>query len=162
MRKEFHSCCFSLRNAAENSSPIAALSDAVLLVFAQRVEQVQRQLGAVWSRCGRPCTCRYRSARPGRPSCGCRQDRPRVITACMQIRICRAVRQPEFEAARAGHTHHVGAIIAGPGHRVGRPGRAGDRARGIDALVGVDRRIGDRSKSRGMLHDAAEEVPSLV
>ncbi len=42
-----------------------------------------------------------------------------------QIGVGRAIGQPQLEPARTGHTDHMGAVVAGPCHRIGRPCRAG-------------------------------------
>ena len=55
----------------------------------------------------------------------------------------------------------MGAVIAGPGHRIRRPGRAGNGARRVDTFIGIDRRIGDGRKRRRMFHDAAEKRLAL-
>ena len=85
-----------------------------------------------------------------------------MIDGLQQIGVHRAVRQAQLEAALARHAHHVRAVVAGPGHRVGRPGGARYRARRIDALVGVDGRVGDGGKRLGVAHDAAEEIVALL
>ncbi|MPM07839.1 hypothetical protein SDC9_54148 [bioreactor metagenome] len=79
-----------------------------------------------------------------------------------QIRVHRAVGQPQLEPAGARHAHHMGAVVAGPGHGIGRPGGARERARRVDPLVAVHRRVGDDGERRGVLHDAAQESAAAV
>ncbi len=52
-----------------------------------------------------------------------------------QIGLGGAVGEAELELPGIGDADHVGAVVAGVGHRVERPGGAGDGARRIDALV---------------------------
>ena len=136
------------------------MSDVVLVEGADRVEQVQRQPRRVLHRMPvlvhvdvvAACPDAAFVRMPSRPAA--------MMHGLQQIGIGGAVRQAQLEAALARHANHVRAVVAGPGDGVGRPGRARDRARRVDALVGVDRRVGDRGERLGMLHDAAEEVDS--
>ena len=75
-----------------------------------------------------------------------------------QIGIGRAVEQPQLEPAGIGDANHVGAVVAGIGDGVGRPGRARERHRRIDALVAVDRRNEDRAQRSAACDHAAQEV----
>ncbi|VDC19000.1 hypothetical protein XINFAN_00047 [Pseudogemmobacter humi] len=79
-----------------------------------------------------------------------------------QVRVRGAVGQAQLEAARAGHAHHMGAVVAGPGHRIRRPGRARGGARRVDPLVAVDGRAAQKRQRRGVFHDPAEEGAALI
>ena len=80
--------------------------------------------------------------------------------AWQQIRIGCAVGEAEFETTGVGNADHVSPVVASVCDRVRRPSRARQRRWGVEALVGIHRRIGDRRKRVGRVHDAAEEIVS--
>ena len=75
-----------------------------------------------------------------------------------QIRVGRAVGEAQLEAAGIRDADHVGAVVAGIGHGIGRPGGARQRRRRVDALVGIHRRVGDRAQRFRGMHEAADEM----
>ncbi len=133
------------------------LQGLVRLESPQRIEEVQRQLRRVGGQMafavhvevgvGPGIGIRCQSAEAGGDDDG-----------LQQIGVGGTVRQAQLEAAGAGHAHHVGAVVARPRHRIGRPCRAGNGARGVDALVGVYRRVGECCDGRGVGHDATEKA----
>ena len=78
-----------------------------------------------------------------------------------QVGVGSTIRKPQLKPAGAGHTHHMGAVVAGPCHGIWRPCGPRHGARCIDPLIAVDRRIGNRSQSAGVFHDAAQKMLAL-
>ena len=79
-----------------------------------------------------------------------------------QIGVGSAVGQAQLEPAGTRNADHMGAVVAGPGHRVGRPGCPGRSPRRIDAFIAVHGRIADRGQGAGVFHDPAKKVAALI
>ena len=151
---------FSVMNSCARSAPSRALHHLVRLQRVERLVQVLRQHADACGASVPSAPARRGSSLCGSPGSSLRStpSRPAArIAARREIRIARAVRQAQLEAA-VRNAHAGRAVVVAVGDERRRPGRAGQRAAHDQPLVRIDRRRADRGQRRARARAAAEEL----